>query len=284
MDNEAYKQKLIETFKAFIDFCESKGLVYMVCGGSCIGAVRDHGIIPWDDDVDVFMPRKDFDRLLNMQDSLPDGYAIAQLGDDGYSNSFPKFYNANTTLWEEQSLPAIIGVFVDIFPLDEFDGDYQECRQLKLQYDAAASRYKRSLRQWTPMDIFRKVAGLHVLGFRRLMLDTLWYRHFSKRYLNELKAVQREMASKSGDLMLSYDGAYGQKEICPKSWFQDVVKMPFEHFEANVPVGYHEYLTQLYGNYMTPPPPNKRASTHSHFYLNLDKGMTIEEVRQEMGI
>lgn len=282
MDNQAYRLKLIETFKAFVDFCEGNGLTYMVCGGSCIGAVRDHGIIAWDDDVDVFMPRKDFNRLLAMRDSMPEGYAIAKLGDEGYSNSFPKFYNANTTLWEEQSLPFITGVFVDIFPLDEFDGNYQECRQLKLQYDNVAGKYKRSLRKWTFMDIFRKAAGFHVLGFRRLLLDKLWYGHFKSQYLNSLIDIQHKMSSKRGELMLSYDGAYGQKEICPKSWFTGVVKMKFEDFEANVPVGYHEYLTQLYGNYMTPPPVNKRASTHSHFYLNLDKGMTLEEVRKEI--
>lgn len=283
VDAKAYRHKLIETFRTFAEFCEKEGLMYMVCGGSCIGAVRDHGVIPWDDDVDVFMPRCDFDRLLSMRDSLPEGYAIARLGEDNYSTSFPKFYDANTTLWEEESLRTIVGVYVDIFPLDEFDGNYEECRRLKLKYDDIAQKYRRSMRKWTLTDILRKAIGFHVLGFRRLLLDRVWYSHFQQRYLEELKAIQQEMASKRGELMLSYDGAYGQKEICPKAWFADVTKMKFEYFEVNVPVGYHEYLTQLYGNYMTPPPPGRRASTHSHFYLNLDRGMTLEEVCNELG-
>lgn len=284
MDNKAYRNKLIETFKVFTEFCDSKGLMYMVCGGSCIGAVRDHGIIPWDDDVDVFMPRRDFVKLLSMQDSLPSGYAIAQLGKGNYSTSFPKFYDSNTTLWEEQSLHTIVGVYVDIFPLDEFDGNYEECRQLKLKYDKAANNYRSSLRQWTFSDIMKKALGLHVLGFKRLMLDRFWHRNFEHKYLKNLQEIQRLIASKQGNLMLSYDGSYGQKEICPKEWFADVVKMKFENFEVNVPIGYHQYLTQLYGDYMTPPPVNKRASTHSHFYLNLDRGMTIDEVKRELSL
>ena len=82
-DDKSYKAKLVQTLHAFTSFCETNALTYMACAGTCIGAVRHHGFIPWDDDIDVFMSRVDFERLVSLRSQLPEGYSLADEGENG---------------------------------------------------------------------------------------------------------------------------------------------------------------------------------------------------------
>ena len=85
-----------------------------------LGAVRHNDIIPWDDDIDVFMPRKDYEKLINLENDIDkDGFGIISAKNSSSYATFSKIYSKNTTLWEIESIPFVYGVYVDIFPLDE---------------------------------------------------------------------------------------------------------------------------------------------------------------------
>ncbi|MCR5395409.1 MAG: LicD family protein [Bacteroidales bacterium] len=281
-DREAYKQGLIRTLSAFDRYCRDNQLTYMVAYGTCIGAIRHHGMIPWDDDIDVFMFRRDYDRLVSMRSQLPEGYALVQMGENGYCAPIPKFYDTRTTLWEEKSWPCIIGVYLDIFILDECEGDSEEYVALLEQYQKAYLNYMASQRQWTWADIWDKALHLHPLGLIRLLRNKLYDRHRSAQYLQESKRVYERFMQMSGDYLIPLDCPY--KAIHPKSMFEGVKMVDFDGMQVPVPSGYDAYLRQLYRDYMQFPPENKRNSTHSHFYLNMDRGMTLEEVKQELGM
>jgi len=277
--SEDFKKKLVDTFRAFVTYCDSHDLCYYAAYGTALGAVRHHNIIPWDDDIDVYMPRKDYDRLLDM--SVPEGFQVMSLKDKGYWAPFAKWVNTNTTLWEEKTQPVILGLYIDIFVLDEAG---EEAYDEIIKHNAAAQNFRRSNTHWTWLDVLDKAVNFHPLGFKRLFLDKVWYSRRKVKYRDELIHLQNMAETVKGDFLVSYNGPYLEREIYQKKWFKESVMMPFADFNVRLASGYDEYLTQLYRNYMQEPPVDKRQSTHSHFYLNLDKGMSMEEVKKELGI
>lgn len=95
------KNKLNEVFQFTIDFLNSYNLNWCVAYGTAIGAVRHHGIIPWDDDIDIFMPREDYNKFMSLRGELYDThYRIIAMGDDNYWLPFAKLFDSNTTIWE----------------------------------------------------------------------------------------------------------------------------------------------------------------------------------------
>ncbi|KXB74135.1 hypothetical protein HMPREF1860_02125 [Prevotella amnii] len=115
------QKKLLSLFKEFTLFCKKNNLTYYAAYGTAIGAVRHHGIIPWDDDVDVWMPRKDYEKLLKLKTTLlKTNYEIINIENKGYYLYFAKFCNRNTSIIEREGEPNI-GLYIDIFPLDNYN-------------------------------------------------------------------------------------------------------------------------------------------------------------------
>ena len=113
-----YKDKLIETFAAFDRFCREHDIKYYAAYGTLIGAVRHKGLIPWDDDVDVYMLRKDYEKFCSFKGKIDDHYDVMDINDENYwLLSLAKFVDTDTTLWEFKDLPLVLGVYVDVFPL-----------------------------------------------------------------------------------------------------------------------------------------------------------------------
>ena len=120
IDEVKYKNHLYRILKYFISFCEKNDLTYCCATGTMLGAVRHHDIIPWDDDIDVFMPRKDYEELLTLAQKVEaDGFRVISAKTCSSFATFVKIYNKDTTLWELESIPFVYGVYIDVFPLDE---------------------------------------------------------------------------------------------------------------------------------------------------------------------
>ena len=169
-----------------------------------------------------------------------------------------------------------MGVYIDIFPLDEFDepDDVITTRQYRSHY--YFDKYINALRHYTLGSWLSCLAhfDVHGLGLRAL---NLWRRRCPEKYLRDFLQFQQ-----------SYVGQVGEKCVCVtqwegrifrSEWFRDVVELPFETTTVTVPRDYDAYLRLLYGDYMQLPPVEKRVS-HPHYFTDLNQRLTLSQVRE----
>lgn len=280
-----YKQILCQTMKAFIRFCDDNDIKYMACGGTAIGALRHKGIIPWDDDIDVYMFRRDYERFISLRRKLEStSYRVGTPGDANYYYSFSKFFDATTTLVElPQFDKCVIGVYIDIFPLDEVEGPISEIKKLKHRYDYFYMKYQYSYWKVTPRSICAHLyhgmfKHLFYLIYTKLLTNKQLY---SLR--DEFVQFDKKLINNHGTKVLTFISIYGlEKEIFEKKWFADTLEVDFEDFKIKIPAEYDRYLTHLYGDYMTPPPPQKQVTRHYHYYLNLKERLDYTEIKNRL--
>lgn len=250
----ALKRIEIDLFCAFIDVCKKLNLKYYIVGGTLIGAIRHQGFIPWDDDIDVAMPRADYEIFMEKaQEFLPEHYFVQNIyTDKEYVTFFAKIRNSNTTFIETaiNHLRINHGIYIDIFPLDFFP--------------ESKTAQKRVL--WKNKLYTQRISACFNLPYvktmkHRLIAALLALRYPSIRAVVEKKDKMLKSIPKS-NMFASYGGAWGIKEIAPVEWFGEGVAVTFEGMEVIAPTGYHNWLTQVYGDYMQLPPEEKRVAHH----------------------
>lgn len=276
---KSFKGVLIETFNAFDGFCKEHGIKYYAAYGTLIGAVRHHGLIPWDDDIDVWMLPKDYEKFCSLRGAVEGHYDIMDSRDKNYwLLSLVKFVDTNTTLWESEHFPCITGVYIDIFKLDECDP--QMAVTLRNEYDKVSYALTRAMMKHT----YHEISNLFFNGNTRkaikYIINSLHYRPFYNNYKKAYENCRLKMEQSTGDYLVSYDGLYREKEIFKKDWFVNTVRMKFEGVEIDVPVGFHDILSQLYGDYMVLPPKEKQMSHHNFLFLDLNHRWTIAEIKK----
>ena len=271
---EEYRRILLDVFRSFSALCDREGLHWVLAFGSAIGAVRHGGMIPWDDDIDVFMPRKDYDRFLGL--TAPQGYRILSIDTSPLDLpfAFAKYMDTGSTIVEQKRYPVPIGVFVDVFPLDESGPEPEKIRQ---EYSGAFLRYVRSFRrhsfgEWCG-DLFH--GRFHEAG--AAVQDLLWFRPRKKTLRAKFLSISAKAASQqpSGTYSIWSTNSDYNKLLFPREWFEGIRLVPFEGMQAPVPGGNDKLLTMIYGDYMTPPPEEGRVSVHHHWFVDLGKPLEI---------
>lgn len=279
---ERYKQTVINTLKKAVAFFEEHQLPYFMACGSALGAARHHGMIPWDDDTDIYMLRGDYERLLSMRPELNEvGLELAYLekGKDYYA-PFAKLFNNNTTLWETSKYRYVIGSFIDIFPLDFADYGMQRIGRKWSKLRSLFYQYQFTIEKHTIKDYYHSIRNGKVVDVFKWGVKRILYTRKRDSIIAEMIAYERTVGEESKKLLVSYTET--QQYVFPFEWFQEYIKVPFEDFEVRLPKGYKEYLTYFYGDYMKLPPIEKRYSTHEHYYLNLSESLDIYEIMKRL--
>jgi lipopolysaccharide cholinephosphotransferase len=249
---EQYKQRLLSLLKSFQDLCAKYNLEYFAAYGTVIGAVRHHGLIPWDDDIDVYMPRESYDKLLEIfVDISSNDYELLTWHNKDYYQPFSKFCDLHSSICPFSDMSVIMGVYIDVFPLDRMNGSARFC-----SYYSAI--YRRLIRLYKEKEL--KGKGLLI---KKLV------RKIEKWFLKGKKIV-------------STCGPYRQKEVFCKQLFENSIVVPFESLTIRVPSYYDVYLSQLYGDWHKLPPKEKQVSNHDIFYANFNSRLTREQIMQDI--
>lgn len=254
--------KLFENFKWLINFMNENGIRYYVIGGTMLGAVRHKGFIPWDDDIDIGIPRSDYEKLIKLFDKQIDDYILESPKNDDkeYLYNFAKVYDVRTTMIEHLKKDVVRGVYIDVFPLDGMGDDYDQAIKDYKKIDkknmllAVKTTTHRKGRKWWK-NLASKLGWFIPLNCKKATkaIDEM----SAKRNFDDCKYV--------GNLV----GTARFKEIMPREFFGKPTKYEFEGMEVTGPEKYDEYLTKLYKNWRQLPPEDKRYTAHDFIYLDL---------------
>ena len=230
------------------DYCRANDIPYYLSGGSCLGAVRHGGFIPWDDDADIMMPRAHYERFLRgFAEAYRDKYRVGALETAAdWQSPSARIWNIHTRLDRKTVHEPTTGVFIDAFPIDGLpEGKLARklyYRRMKL-YNVL--RNASSRQSFYEGERFRAV---------KLLLGRIMRRFPARPFAVRIDAMARKFPFEGS----KYVGAvmavhYWERETIERSQMDHAVYLPFEGREFPLPNGYHQYLTNLYGDYMRIP-------------------------------
>ena len=258
------KQAEKAILEEIIAVCEKLNLHYYLMGGTLIGAIRHKGFIPWDDDVDIGMPRADYEVFLEKAPELLPKHLFVQSlwSDKEFLQCFAKVRNSNTTFMEKAVAERKMhhGVFVDVFPLDYYPENLKDQKK----YEFLKKLYYR--RVVTRMNFDKKLTFKNRVG--NILICILFP---SWRYV--LKKQDKLFRSVPKSSLLTKTGGY-KNEVAPADWYGNGVKVDFEGLKVNAPEQYDKLLTKIYGDYMSLPPIEERKGHHFTAVLDLNTPYT----------
>ena len=263
---ETMKAMLAEMLSWFHEFCREKGLRYYALGGTMLGAARHQGFIPWDDDVDIGMPREDYRRFQRLMAGAPHPRYVLETPESknrDFYYSFSKLYDTQTTLVENTRHKVRRGIYLDIFPLDGAGDSREEALALfrpihrRVQLLLALTtgiRQGRSARKNAAVCLLRLLPA-YPLG---------------KLLLRDLEQLCGRSAFDDCAWFGNLTGNYGPRELMPRAYLGEPTLYPFEGLSIYGPREYDAYLTHLYGSWRELPPVEKRKSHHDFLLVDLE--------------
>ena len=259
------KVKTVSLLLEVDKICKEQNIRYFLMMGTLLGAIRHQGFIPWDDDLDIMLPRKDFDRFVNYceehEKELFPYKLCTRKNVKNYTYGIPRFcdmrYKYKTTSSHEKEID--IGLFIDIYPLDNYGNSYKDMDSLRKFFDKINREYYVYINPKSSKSYLKTILRYGVKALYTIKRCIPYYRNIDDR-------IRREILKRTTDEDIFVGnptwttGRYGYK----REWFLDTVLHKFEMYEFPIPIGYDYILKVAYGNYMELPPEKNRVSYHHY--------------------
>ena len=251
----------LEGMKEFTSFCDRHNLKYYLIYGTLLGAVRHQGFIPWDDDVDLCMPREDYDKLINdySVEILSDNWQLMHADiNPKYKTYWAKFCNRKTIVTPSRFINGFLyGLSIDIFPLDSVS--MTESKDVfSKEFIRISDCYQRRFGIYYAN---RKSCSIPKLLVKKVLyaLATIRFGKYYKHIVSLSEVFRKTDISKSHWLCI-----FGEKPVFKSGWFRNTKNLSFEGQTFKVPAEYDSVLREQYGDYMEFPPIEKRVGQHSY--------------------
>ena len=258
----------LKILKKVDEICKNEGLRYWLAYGTLIGAVRHKGFIPWDDDVDIWMPREDYEKLLSFFEWHEEELKPLVVTRNTHARLIPylitRISNIKFQMVGEMAddVPEL-GTFIDVYPLDGLGNDraaaiknkYQ-CRKLMTGYGRCGAFHVNI----KSASLFKRIVKAIVYPVLNVVIDPRVFLKKQQRFLKDYEA--------SAYVDVPTWGAQECNDILPyvfeKSFFEKTITMGFEDANLNIPSGYDEILRLIYGDYMMMPRKDKQYPHHKY--------------------
>ena len=263
---EEYKRQILGILKRIHEVCSQYGIRYTVIAGTLIGAIRHNGFIPWDDDIDVMMPREDYE-LFKKHFTSEDGryYVLNQENSGNYYNNFARACDGEMILRINGACDIEnLGAFVDVFFLDRCPESREEWEKYKLEIRKAYDNVIYALPE--------KILRTH--RFKRwVKIHLLFWKRIYNRYIIGLKRRKEEkqkLLLRYMDMTTGWRAVSCERMTIKNMWFlreeelDKRILVKFENLDVYAPERYDWILSTQYGDYMQLPPEEQRKS-HHHF-------------------
>jgi lipopolysaccharide cholinephosphotransferase len=250
------RTRQVRILDTIVEHCRRHGLTVYLCAGSLLGAVRHQGFIPWDDDIDIMLPRPDYERLCASfaTTGTSKRMSIRSLATDStYQLPFAKVCDDTTVLDVESDVVSGIGIYVDVFPVDGWLPSGPRRRAQRAALLALQKLFKIKHLSVTPS---RSRLKNTVLSAGKALLAALSAREIARA----MTWVARRAAfadSADGGVIV-----WGYREVVPVRSYGTAQQVDFEGRQVPAPADTHDVLERIYGDYMTLPPENKRVTHH----------------------
>lgn len=253
---------LLDLMLTFDEVCKKHNFTYFLEAGSLLGAIRHKGFIPWDDDVDVLMPREDYNKFMTLSNEFKYPYFLqTPYTDDGYFYSFAKIRNSNTTglvkMFGYQNFNH--GIWLSIFPIDNWDvkgGEERYSKIKKLNMDNStymrisnpylSEKDQDRVKNYCGRDPFETIKELDEIA-------------------QECNGHKTSFVTVGSTAVISYS-----RKLWYAEDFASAIEWDYEGFKFPVPIGYDRFLKIMYGDYMVFPPVEQRGLHHDGTIFNAD--------------
>ena len=260
---EEIQKQSVKILYAIDDICRQEGIKYFLAYGTLLGAVRHDGFIPWDDDIDIQMPRDDYERfeeycIKNSKELYP-LVLFSQKTKSKYPYGIDRLCDTRYTIKRDDEEDCGMGLFVDIYPLDGMGNDINEAISMEKRAHPLSSMFCQASKKYCKIVKTKRIRSIAKKYLRYIYAKLRGKHYFGKK----LAAIANEHNYDDSD----YVGCvvwrtYDERDIYKRQWIDELMEHKFEERMLMIPKNYDSVLSQIYGDYMKMPRVEDRVPHH----------------------